>query len=191
MGKKFGFGGFSGELSAVHKADGSVVMTHQPHGDDGLTYNWSNPAMPQSYFGDDYHFGGAPPWAAFGFDAGDAPIVMQVQTKLNSLGYGPLVVDGKHGPKTGAAVLKFQVAKKISPSGVIDDTTLSALGLPTTGKPVAPEAVPGGKTIVAALADAKAEATVAAATAAGTATVATGLVAKIEAALKKVFHKGA
>lgn len=208
------FGGFSGELDIAHKADGSLVMTHQPHGDHE---DW--PRCNERYFGDpagvgpfgdDYHFGAAhegaafgaappwaswphtrtafgaaPSWAAFGYEASDISIVKQVQTVLNSQGYGPLVVDGKHGPKTGAATLKFQIAKKINPSGVIDDTTLVAMGLAPTGKPVAPEG-PQGE-IVAALATAKAEAQ----TVAGTAHVATGLFAKIEAALAKVFHKGA
>ena len=121
----------------------------------------------------------------FGFDPSDAMIVKGVQAALNTKGYGPLVIDGKHGPKTGAAVLKFQMAAKINPSGVIDDTTLAALGLPAAGKPVAPEGAKGE--LIAALATAKAEAQ----TAAGTAHVATGLLATIRGALAKVFHRGA
>ena len=78
----------------------------------------------------------------FGFDPIDIGTVKLVQGQLNTKGYGPLTVDGLHGPKTGAAIKQYQLDQKMSGTGVIDDPTLSALGLPPTGKPIAPE---GGK----------------------------------------------
>ncbi len=56
---------------------------------------------------------------------------MDLQQKLNGLGTRPrLAVDGKYGPKTRSAVLRFQrahAAEGLSPTGVVDADTRHAL----------------------------------------------------------------
>ncbi len=117
-----------------------------------------------------------------GYEPSDVPTVKQAQSALNALGLGPLTVDGLHGPMTGAAIKKFQAQKGLSATGTIDDATLTALGIPPIGRPIAPSANPGKEgdlaTALAAV-DVKAEATKAAVAAGGL----KGFVAKIKAAL--------
>jgi peptidoglycan hydrolase-like protein with peptidoglycan-binding domain len=59
------------------------------------------------------------------------PAVMDLQQKLNALGARPsLVVDGKFGPKTRAAVSRFQTAHAsdgLTPTGVVDSATRNVL----------------------------------------------------------------
>lgn len=71
--------------------------------------NWPNyPFSPPDHFGDilgDKHsHGGNPKY--------DSPVIIAdiaaLQTKLNKLGFGPLVADGQFGPKTIAAAAAFQ-----------------------------------------------------------------------------------
>lgn len=52
-----------------------------------------------------------------------------VQAALNTLGYGPLVVDGWPGPKTYTALGDFQTDRKL-PIGTLDAETIAALGIP-------------------------------------------------------------
>lgn len=80
-------------------------------------------------------FGG---FAPYDFGADSTATVQSVQTALNAAGYGPLTVDGQLGHMTSAALTKFQTDKSINPSGAIDDTTLTALGLAPTGTPILP-----------------------------------------------------
>lgn len=49
------------------------------------------------------------------------------QAKLNVVGVGPLVVDGVYGPKTRAALLKFQKGQGLPESGCLDAATWEAL----------------------------------------------------------------
>lgn len=56
----------------------------------------------------------------------DASTVRQVQSRLNAIGYGPLVPDGIMGPKTLRALGKFQVAASLPTSG-LDAASLNAL----------------------------------------------------------------
>ncbi len=58
------------------------------------------------------------------------PTVQAVQTQLMQLGYytGPL--DGVFGPTTRDAVVKYQVAKRLSVTGSLSPDTLQSLGLP-------------------------------------------------------------
>lgn len=65
--------------------------------------------------------------------------VQDIQSKLNTLGFGPLTVDGANGPKTQAAVKAFQSSKGLTVDGVVGPQTLSALGMGDT-----PGAVPTG-----------------------------------------------
>jgi peptidoglycan L-alanyl-D-glutamate endopeptidase CwlK len=51
----------------------------------------------------------------------------EIQQRLNKLGYGPLVEDGKRGPKTIAAIKAFQTAHKITPDGLVGGNTLKWL----------------------------------------------------------------
>lgn len=50
-----------------------------------------------------------------------------VQLRLNKLGYGPLTVDGTNGPKTEAAIMRFEVAKGLPPDGKQDKQFLDLL----------------------------------------------------------------
>jgi len=122
----------------------------------------------------------------FGFEPSDVPVVKKVQTALNGLGLGPLTVDGMHGPMTGAAIKKFQAQKGLSATGTIDDATLTALGIPPIGRPIAPSANPGKEgdlaTALAAV-DVKAEATKGAVAAAAAKGKLAGFFAKVKAAL--------
>jgi photosystem II stability/assembly factor-like uncharacterized protein len=56
-------------------------------------------------------------------------IVKRAQSALNSAGYEVGTPDGQAGPKTTAALRKFQTAKGIPVSGTLDADTLNALGL--------------------------------------------------------------
>jgi putative chitinase len=58
-------------------------------------------------------------------DAGAS--VTQLQIKLNSAGYA-LDTDGSFGPTTVAAVKQFQLAKQLTPDGIVGATTWAALG---------------------------------------------------------------
>ena len=53
--------------------------------------------------------------------------VMELQKFLNAEGFGPLVVDGKFGPLTKAAVIKFQLANGLVGDGVVGPLTIAAL----------------------------------------------------------------
>lgn len=55
------------------------------------------------------------------------PEVMELQTFLNTAGYGPLVVDGKFGGRTKAAVVKFQLANGLKGDGIIGPLTRAIL----------------------------------------------------------------
>lgn len=59
----------------------------------------------------------------------DSSVIQQAQQKLNDQGFNAGPVDGKFGPATKEAVRKFQQAKGISPTGQIDQQTLTALGV--------------------------------------------------------------
>jgi peptidoglycan LD-endopeptidase CwlK len=51
----------------------------------------------------------------------------EVQEKLNSLGYGPLTVDGKPGPKTSAAIAAFQAKAELKADGIYGPNTEAKL----------------------------------------------------------------
>jgi len=53
----------------------------------------------------------------------------EVQQSLNDQGYDSGKVDGKWGPKTAAAVKKFQADHGLTANGQIDSQTISALGI--------------------------------------------------------------
>lgn len=55
--------------------------------------------------------------------------IRQVQEKLNEQGYQAGAADGIWGPKTKAAIEKFQQAKGITGDGDINPQTLAALGV--------------------------------------------------------------
>jgi peptidoglycan hydrolase-like protein with peptidoglycan-binding domain len=50
-----------------------------------------------------------------------------IQNALNTLGYGPLTVDGKIGPLSIAAIKKFQVAQGLAVDGIAGPNTKGAL----------------------------------------------------------------
>jgi len=53
--------------------------------------------------------------------------VNQLQTVLNTKGFGILVVDGKFGPLTKASLIKFQVANGLVGDGIVGPLTREAL----------------------------------------------------------------
>jgi len=55
------------------------------------------------------------------------PELVKVQEQLNKAGYDCGTPDGIWGPKTSAAVKKFQGDKKLTPDGIIGPATLAAL----------------------------------------------------------------
>jgi peptidoglycan hydrolase-like protein with peptidoglycan-binding domain len=59
----------------------------------------------------------------------DAKVVAQAQKILNDRGFRTGGVDGKMGPQTQAALVNFQRAEKLQPSGKLDGPTLTKLGL--------------------------------------------------------------
>jgi GH24 family phage-related lysozyme (muramidase) len=52
----------------------------------------------------------------------------QIQIALNKAGYGPLKVDGVIGPRTLAAIRRFQSLSKLMPDGVVGPRTDAKLG---------------------------------------------------------------
>jgi peptidoglycan hydrolase-like protein with peptidoglycan-binding domain len=72
-------------------------------------------------------------WMATALAAGapfvDAQTVRQAQKTLNDRGFRTGGVDGKMGPQTQAALVNFQRAEKLQPTGKLDRQTLAALGL--------------------------------------------------------------
>jgi len=59
----------------------------------------------------------------------DDNTVRQAQKTLNDRGYRTGGVDGRMGPQTQAALVNFQRAEKLKPTGRLDGATLAALGL--------------------------------------------------------------
>jgi len=53
--------------------------------------------------------------------------VMELQKFLNNAGYGILVIDGFFGPKTKAAVIKFQIANGLVGDGIVGPLTRAVL----------------------------------------------------------------
>lgn len=69
--------------------------------------------------------------------------VAEIQTRLNAMGFDCGAVDGKMGPKTRAAVVKFQTARGLDPDGIVGPKTTAALqgdAPQVTAKPTTPEA---------------------------------------------------
>jgi len=58
----------------------------------------------------------------------DATLVRAVQQSLTAQGY-PVDVDGKWGPATQSALLKFQMHRGLAETGQLDQPTLTALGV--------------------------------------------------------------
>ncbi len=52
---------------------------------------------------------------------------MELQKFLNNAGYGILAVDGIFGPKTKAAVIKFQIASGLAGDGIVGPLTRAVL----------------------------------------------------------------
>ena len=59
----------------------------------------------------------------------DAGIVRQAQKTLSDRGFRTGGIDGRMGPQTQAALVNFQRAEKLQPTGKLDSPTLKALGL--------------------------------------------------------------
>jgi len=59
----------------------------------------------------------------------DSQTVRQAQKTLSDRGFRTGGIDGKMGPQTQAALVNFQRAEKLQPTGKLDRQTLAALGL--------------------------------------------------------------
>jgi peptidoglycan hydrolase-like protein with peptidoglycan-binding domain len=59
----------------------------------------------------------------------DAQAVRQAQKTLNDRGFRTGGIDGKMGPQTQAALVNFQRAERLPPTGKLDRPTIDALGL--------------------------------------------------------------
>ena len=55
------------------------------------------------------------------------PFVLEAQRALRDLGYDPGPIDGIFGPKTRAALEKYQTMEKLPASGELDGITLERL----------------------------------------------------------------
>jgi peptidoglycan hydrolase-like protein with peptidoglycan-binding domain len=64
----------------------------------------------------------------------DAQTVRQVQKILSDRGFRTGGIDGKMGPQTQAALVNFQRAEKLQPTGKLDNPTLAALGVQKGGE---------------------------------------------------------
>jgi peptidoglycan hydrolase-like protein with peptidoglycan-binding domain len=67
-----------------------------------------------------------------GASAGDLssqrlPFVSEVQRALRDLGYRPGPIDGAFGPQTRMALEKYQVAERLTVTGLLDGETLERL----------------------------------------------------------------
>jgi peptidoglycan hydrolase-like protein with peptidoglycan-binding domain len=60
-------------------------------------------------------------------------LVKQAQEKLSAAGQDAGPADGKMGPKTQAALKKFQESKGLQASGQLDQKTIAALGVSSSG----------------------------------------------------------
>ncbi|HEX8697274.1 MAG TPA: peptidoglycan-binding protein [Myxococcaceae bacterium] len=67
------------------------------------------------------------------------PEVKQLQEQLNKLGYSVGTADGEFGPKTEAAVKKFQAAKGLEADGVVGPKTREALQQASSRSVAAPQ----------------------------------------------------
>jgi peptidoglycan hydrolase-like protein with peptidoglycan-binding domain len=77
--------------------------------------------------------------------AADAPFVnaqtvRQAQKVLNDRGFRTGGVDGRMGPQTQAALVNFQRAEKLQPTGKLDGATLKALNLEKSEHSASPNA---------------------------------------------------
>jgi peptidoglycan hydrolase-like protein with peptidoglycan-binding domain len=59
--------------------------------------------------------------------------VKQAQEKLSAAGHDAGAADGKMGPKTQAALKEFQQSKGLQASGQLDQKTVAALGVSSSG----------------------------------------------------------
>ena len=57
------------------------------------------------------------------------PVVRQAQQLLTAARFNPGPIDGVMGAKTRQAIRDFQTARKIAPSGDLDNATRAALGI--------------------------------------------------------------
>ncbi len=76
-------------------------------------------------------------WTASASAAGatfvDDDTVRQVQKTLNDRGFRTGGIDGRMGPQTQAALVNFQRAEKLQPTGKLDRQTLAALDIQKDG----------------------------------------------------------
>lgn len=62
---------------------------------------------------------------------GERADVKAAQMALRDRGHDPGPIDGVHGPRTSAAVMKFQKAEGLTASGQLDSETMARLNVPS------------------------------------------------------------
>jgi len=65
--------------------------------------------------------------------------VRQTQSLLKQMGYYHGTVDGEMGSQTGAAIRRYQLARKLQVTGELNQQTLSSLGVKTPTNSATPE----------------------------------------------------
>lgn len=68
------------------------------------------------------------------------PAVTQLQQTLVGMGFVSIAVDGSYGPETAAAVASYQDTQGLPSTGIVDEATANALGIPMPDVTVAPPA---------------------------------------------------
>lgn len=81
-------------------------------------------------------------WSSEATALTEQQLVFKVQQRLLDFGYSPGPVDGKKGPKTTAALKKFQQDYRLTVTGEIDRPTLEALGFLVQQPTPAPQPTP-------------------------------------------------
>ena len=69
----------------------------------------------------------------------------QVQEGLQAAGFDPGGADGMFGPRTRSAIRSWQTSRGVRPTGYLDDASVAALRLSSSGQPLAAVAVAAGQ----------------------------------------------
>jgi len=79
------------------------------------------------------------------------PDVLEVQTKLETVGYSPGEIDGVYGPATAGAVRAFQRDHALNVDGIVGPITVGALAVATAGQPHQAASQKGGLALAEAI----------------------------------------
>jgi len=109
----------------LHNRDVEELYDWAPVGTPvSIVEGWSQPGTPGGG-GQGGEGGGRRPTLARG---STGPYVRELQERLERLGFDPGPLDGIFGPRTEAAVTRFQRSRGLVPDGVVGPATWKALG---------------------------------------------------------------